>query len=594
MLDERRTTSEAAGRMATTPDDKLSTPAPAALPPARRIIARARTSAWQFLAFCKAEPLWLAAMSVFVLAWTIELYVTQEITLVYPNETSALFAFWAPKIRLALDLLFVLTLTFLLRRRWLALVVAGGFFAYLGLITYFEYFLRPLSLLTIFGNWREGMRLSEFALDLFPKRVALMLVLALTTQWAALYISRKASLPRNCAWLAGGLCAIAYTGLYLFANFYDPLDAIQTTRGVGRLGEIRGYLGPWFAEWYYLRDDKVLQRALHLRQVRYDRLTPVEADIPIQKHLVILQAESLDYNVLGFKVDDVEVTPFLNRLRDRSMFYRVGAMHFNGSSDADFAALNAVSGSRHENPYIIQGYPYENTTPQFLARCGFSTFSFHGMGGEFYSRRRAFEQMGFAGIYFQEELESAEGLRANRWGARDSDVLNLSAQKLRMATTPTCHFVITLTTHVPYKLLADHEKEIYPHPRTTVQNYLNNMRYLNNCLRDYIASLGSGTTVMIYADHPTEEGDGTFTPDRSGGREFIPCFIYDSDQNLGDLQKTRGQPIATDGTLNLVDMINYLRAQTMRNYGQAAAEARPVDNGPIEKPEPNHAVPARQ
>ncbi len=584
--------------MATTPDDKLSTPVPVAGPPAQRAIAWVRTSARQLVAFCRAEPLWVAAMSVFVLAWTLELYMTQEMTLVYPNETSARFAFWAPKIRLVLDLLFVLTLTFLLRRRWLCVVVAGGFFAYLGLITYFEYFLRPLSLLTIFGNWREGMRLSEFALDLFPKRVALMLVLALATQWVALYISRKASLPRNCAWLAGGACAVAYAGLYFLANMYDPLYAIQTTRGVGRLGEIRGYLGPWFAEWYYLRDDKVLQRALQLREVKYDRLTPVEADIPVHKHLVILQAESLDYNVLGFKVDGVEVTPFLNKLRDQSMFYRVGAMHFNGSSDADFAALNAVSGSRHENPYIIPGYPYENTTPQFLARCGFSTFSFHGNGGEFYSRRPVFEKMGFAGIYFQEELVNVEGLRANRWGVRDADVLGLSAQKLRMATTPTCHFIISLTTHVPYTLLADHEKEIYPHARTTVQNYLNNMRYLDNCLRDYIASLGSGTTVMIYADHPTEEGDGTFTPDRSDGREFIPCFIYDSDQDLSQLQKTRGAPIATDGTLNLVDMINYLRSQTMRNYGEAAAEKRPVVNGPVDKgpiknPEPNHAVPAR-
>ena len=77
--------------------------------------------------------------------------------------------------------------------------------------------------------------------------------------------------------------------------------------------------------------------------------------------------------------------------------------------------------------------------------------------------------------------------------------------------------------------------------------------------------------------------------DRSDGREFVPCFIYDSDQDLSRLQKTRGEPIATDGTLNTVDAINYLRAQTMRNFGQAAAE-----NRPIEKQEPNHAVPARK
>jgi hypothetical protein len=574
--------------MSTTPDAKVSEPVATKPPLAQRMRTWPGASARQLAGFFVAQPLWLTAMSVFVLAWTIELYVTQEITLVYPNETSARFDFWAPKIRLTLDVLFVLTWTFLLRRRWLCLVVTGAFFAYLGLITYFEYFLRPLSLLTILGNWREGVHLGEFALDLFPKRVAVVLVLALATEWIALYVSRKASLPRNCAWLAGGTCALAYAGLYLAANWYDPLEAIQTTRGVGRLGEIRGYLGPWFAEWYYLRDDKVLQRALQLRQVQYDRLTPIEADIPIHKHLVILQAESLDFNVLGFRVNGVEVTPFLNQLRDQSMFYRVAAMHFNGSSDADFAALNAVSGSRHENPYIISGYPYENTTPQFLARCGFSTFSFHGNGGEFYSRRRAFEKMGFAGTYFQEELENSEGLRANRWGVRDADVLKLAAQKLRVATTPTCHFIITLTTHVPYTLLADHEKEIYPHPRTTVQNYLNNMRYLDNCLRDYIASLGNGTTVMIYADHPTEEGDGTFTPDRSGGREFIPCFIYDSDQDLSQLQKTRGEPIATDGSLNLVDMINYLRAQVARNFRKPDANPQPVAN-----PEPNHAAPPR-
>ena len=56
-----------------------------------------------------------------------------------------------------------------------------------------------------------------------------------------------------------------------------------------------------------------------------------------------------------------------------------------------------------------------------------------------------------------------------------------------------------------------------------MQNYINNMRYLDNCLRDYVASLGSGTTVMIYADHPTEEGDGTFSarPIRAAANSFL-------------------------------------------------------------------------
>ncbi|HEV3136488.1 MAG TPA: sulfatase-like hydrolase/transferase, partial [Pirellulales bacterium] len=110
------------------------------------------------------------------------------------------------------------------------------------------------------------------------------------------------------------------------------------------------------------------------------------------------------------------------------------------------------------------------------------------------------------------------------------------------------------------------EKEIFPDARTTYQNYMNNMRYLDNCVRDYVTSLGRDTTVMIYADHPTEVGDEDFTPDRdrSDARQFIPCFIYDTDQDLSQVQKTRNDPMSRDGSLSLVDMINYLRGQVKR------------------------------
>lgn len=80
---------------------------------------------------------------------------------------------------------------------------------------------------------------------------------------------------------------------------------------------------------------------------------------------------------------------------------------------------------------------------------------------------------------------------------------------------------------------------------------------------------------MIYADHPTEEGDATFTPDRSGGREFVPCFLYDSDQDLRKLQNTRRQAIATSGELNLVDVSNYPRAQVVHTFPQRSRKDVP-------------------
>jgi phosphoglycerol transferase MdoB-like AlkP superfamily enzyme len=137
--------------------------------------------------------------------------------------------------------------------------------------------------------------------------------------------------------------------------------------------------------------------------------------------------------------------------------------------------------------------------------------------------------------------------------------LALSSLKLRETTDPVCHFIITLTTHTPYTMLSPSEQEIFKSPRTTSQRYLNNMRYLDNCLRDYIVSLGSGATVVIYADHPTEEMG--FLADREGAVEFIPFMIYDTDRDLSKVQKTRNLPLSADGTLNQVDMIKYLRHQ---------------------------------
>lgn len=136
-------------------------------------------------------------MTVFVLAWTIELYIVQGTTLTYPNEPSERFAFWAPKIRLMLDLCFIGAITALLRRRWLCLAVAASFFIYLGLITYYDHFLRPLSLLTIESTWREATVVGGFAIDLVSKRVAAVLFVVLAIKITVLYVSRN-SLPGLC------------------------------------------------------------------------------------------------------------------------------------------------------------------------------------------------------------------------------------------------------------------------------------------------------------------------------------------------------------------------------------------------------------
>jgi hypothetical protein len=50
-----------------------------------------------------------------------------------------------------------------------------------------------------------------------------------------------------------------------------------------------------------------------------------------------------------------------------------------------------------------------------------------------------------------------------------------------------------------------------------------------------------------------------FNSDIVDGKEYVGCLIYQKGRDLSALQQTRRLPVATDGSLNLLDVMNYLR-----------------------------------
>ena len=287
--------------------------------------------------------------------------------------------------------------------------------------------------------------------------------------------------------------------------------------------------------------------------------------------------------MLGHEANGQQVTPFLNRLREQSLFYRIAAARYIGSADADFVMLSGVMPSTRIITYNIPNYPYENTLPQFLARYGYRTVAFHGNTGNFYNRRNAFKKMNFSDIHFSEELISRDGLPTRNWGVDDRDLLEFSARRLQEMPEPVCHFIITLTTHTPYTYIPATEREVFAKPQSMAQDYLNNMRYLDNLLRDYVGALKSAT-VVIYSDHSADPAMAPeFKPHWDGQEEFVPCFIYNTDENLGSQQRTRGQPIALDGSLTLLDITSFLRGQVAATNGVVLATSTPELN-PISSP----------
>lgn len=501
----------------------------------------------------------------FALLWLIELFVVQQWTLNTTHSGGPQFDYWAPKIRFALDVLFVASAVSILRVRWLACVAVFSLLLNIALVTYANYFQRPLTMSTLLTVYREGAAVSRYAADWIPQWPTAVLLAICAVKLSLLWQARTWQISRKVRCAAFVVPASAFVALYLVTLWLDPLNAIVGRRGVARLGVIRGYTGPWLAELYYTWDPRLTQLAIARASDRTDRLTPEEATIPIHDRLVIIQVESLDFNVLGHRVDGREVTPFLNGLRDAGLFYRARPYHVIGSADADFTMLMGGPPAKNVLNYSLPDFPYDNSLPRFLRQHGFESISFHGNSGTFYSRRQAFEKMRFSKIYFREELEPLGAFTPDAMGLRDADVLAFAAHQLRAAKGPICQFIITLTSHTPYRFIPPDSTSPVPTPRDAVDRYFNHIHYTDACLRDFIVSLGKGVTVLIYADHPTEVERADFQPAHDATAKYVPVFVYDTDQNLAKLQQTRSG-LALDGKLTMVDISSFLRNQIAHSW----------------------------
>jgi phosphoglycerol transferase MdoB-like AlkP superfamily enzyme len=516
----------------------------------------------------------LSLATVLILLWTVELWGMQATSMSTNHVAGPRFDFWAPKIRLVLDGFFVTAICLLLPAPLLYIVAFLGMVTSIGLIAYEQFFNASLSILTLLNSWNEAPFLATHVWAWAPKWPAMLLLGTFIAKCWLVFQMNRCPISWKPRLTAGTVALCLYLALMYATTFVDPLSAISSKRGVARLGRIRGYLGPWIAELYFLNSPKLLAAAVERSRQQSDILTPVEAPITIRPRLVIVQAESLDYNTIGLTVNGREVTPFLNRLRARSLFYRVRAYHKLGSADADFTMLMGGPPAMNVLNYNIPGFPYDTALPHFLAKYGFETLSFHGNWGSFYRRKDAFKQMGFERIFFREELEAEFPVELDSLGIRDASVFEISSLLLRKTSDRVCHFIITLTSHDPFKFVKPDSSYPCPDNRDATERYLNHVHYLDKCLQTYIASLPADTTVVIYGDHPAGTAGLGFTPSLYNGVKYVPVFVYDNRTDLGASQVTHDEFQKPESTLRMIDFTAFLRNRIEATFATPTSDKK--------------------
>ncbi len=483
-----------------------------------------------------------------IAAWASELLIIQDVTTRPDDSLSVLIILKYAARRMVLNVAACTLLLCVLNRIWLYGAFLVGMAFSVVTITYADYFHRPLSWVTVSNQWEEGVSVAGHGVAFIPWSAILLLLIVLGLKVALREVIHRQSFPTNlrrkAAAVAGLVYLVSAVGL---AGFYKPISRVN----IGNPEHTYGYVVAWAAEYLSYDAEAVLADAIAKSEVKSHVLTEKERLLEFGDNIVVLQVESLDFDMLDAKVGDQYIVPFLHALKQQSMVYMVKPFHSTGSSEADFSLLTTSTPNGQITPYKVQGFPYSYSLPWLVEKLGFTAIAIHGNTGAFFQRRDAYQQMGFSEVYFVKELEEL-----GVCGARDDEVLQFSARLLNKSTQPMFHFIITLTSHAPFDRLPPDCAKLFPSPRGIRDRYLNCMRYVDRSLKKYYQELPDGTTLVIYGDHHSNV-QGYHAGDVHEDR--VPWLICQKGRNLAQRQKTLRTRLATSGSLGQLDMVCYLR-----------------------------------
>jgi phosphoglycerol transferase MdoB-like AlkP superfamily enzyme len=258
-------------------------------------------------------------------------------------------------------------------------------------------------------------------------------------------------------------------------------------------------------------------------------------------NLILIQVESLQRWVVGARVGGVEITPFLNSLPQRGLFFSsvFDQTEQGRSSDGEFAALNsqypltqgAVVFRRDRNHFVA--------LPGVLRGHGYATISAHPFERGFWNRAVVHPRYGFDRMLFRRELGPGEVIG---WGLSDGVFFSRIAPRLAELPRPFFAMLITLGLHHPFDEFPDRHKtlDVGPLKDTPLGNYVHAMHYLDGSLAALIATLEAAgtlenTVVALYGDHeagigsPRElrelAGEGGWTTSTNVMLWRVPFFV---------------------------------------------------------------------
>ena len=243
------------------------------------------------------------------------------------------------------------------------------------------------------------------------------------------------------------------------------------------------------------------------------------------KNVIVIHAESLQNFVINKKINGKEITPNLNKLINKSLYFNnFYALDSVGtSSDSEFTFSTSLLPTNNGTVFInYWNRKYESIQKKFND-AGYYTFSMHANNGTFWNRNIMYNSLGYKKFYNYENdyvLDDIIGL-----GLSDRSFFKQSLNKIKNISDSGKKFygtLITLSNHTPFtnngKDLSDFDVSSYHYDKngkliidgylegSVLGSYIKSVHYADKALGEFIDGLEEegildNTVLIIYGDH---------------------------------------------------------------------------------------------
>ena len=243
------------------------------------------------------------------------------------------------------------------------------------------------------------------------------------------------------------------------------------------------------------------------------------------KNVIVIHAESLQNFVINKKINGKEITPNLNKLINKSLYFNnFYALDSVGtSSDSEFTFSTSLLPTNNGTVFInYWNRKYESIQKKFND-AGYYTFSMHANNGTFWNRNIMYNSLGYKKFYNYENdyvLDDIIGL-----GLSDRSFFKQSLNKIKNISDSGKKFygtLITLSNHTPFtnngKDLSDFDVSSYHYDKNgkliidgylegaVLGSYIKSVHYADKALGEFIDGLEEegildNTVLIIYGDH---------------------------------------------------------------------------------------------